>query len=79
MGQVAFSKDFNMLKSAQWNSEIKLIRDGMKILGPLSPVPWLMRLGSSMPISTSRDFKALVCFRSKSLSDYVRTQVMVQA
>lgn len=79
MGQVAFSKDFNMLRSAQWNSAIKFIRDGMKLLGPLSPVPWLVRLGSSIPMGSSRDFKTMVCFRSKSLSSYVRIQVMDQA
>ena len=62
MGQVAFSKDFNMLRNAQWHSAIELIRDGMKAYGSLSPVPWLMRLGSSIPMGSSRDHKALVLF-----------------
>lgn len=64
MGQVAFSKDFGMLRSAQWHSTIKLIRDGMEIFGPLAPVPWLMNLGPSIPTSSSRDFKAMVYFLS---------------
>ena len=73
MGQVAFSKDFNMLKSAQWHSAIKMLRDGLAVLGPLTPVPWLMKLGSDIPTGSSRDFKAMVRFVSifsESTSDY---------
>ena len=61
MGQVAFSKDFNMLKDAQWHSGIKVLRDGMAVLGPLTPVPWLTILGSDIPVGNSRDFKTMVC------------------
>lgn len=61
MGQVAFSKDYNMLRVAQWHSAIKMLRDGMAMLGPLTPVPWLMCLGSDIPMGSSRDFKTMVC------------------
>jgi len=60
MGRVAFSKDFNMLKGAQWHSAIKILRDGMAMLGPLTPVPWLMCLGSDIPMGSARDFKNMV-------------------
>lgn len=66
MGQVAFSKDFNMLRGAQWHSAIKVFRDGLAILGPLTPVPWLMRIGSDTP-GGSNDLKAMVCFLFNSL------------
>ena len=62
MGQVAFSKDFNMLKGADWHSAIKVLREGMKILGPLSPAPWLMSLGSHVPTRSARDFNKMVWF-----------------
>ncbi len=41
MGQVAFFKDSGMLRDAQWHSVIKVLRDGMAVLGPLTPVPGL--------------------------------------
>ena len=66
MGQVAFSKDFNMLRGAKWHAGVKVLRDGMEILGPLSPVPWLMILGSFIPTRQARDFSKMV--RSQSTS-----------
>ena len=73
MGQVAFSKDFNMLRGAQWHSAVKVLRDGLAMLGPLTPVPWLMNLGSDIPVGSSRDFKAMVCFRFNSFPNHFRT------
>ena len=68
MGQVAFSKDFNMLKDMQWHSGIKVLRDGMAPLGPLTPVPWFGILGSDMALGSASDFKAMVCLRLISSS-----------
>lgn len=34
MGQVAFSKDFSMLRNTQWRPAIRVIRDGLALLGP---------------------------------------------
>ena len=63
MGQVAFSKDFGMLRDAQWHSAIKVLRDGMAVLGPLSPVPWLMIMASDISDGISDDLKTMVCLR----------------
>ena len=60
MGQVAFSKDFNMLRGAKWHFAIKVLREGMATLGPLSPAPWLMSLLSHISTASSRDFKNMV-------------------
>ena len=60
MVQVAFSEDFNMLRGAQWHSAIKVLRDGMAAIGALTPVPWLIRLGSDIAMGSSGDFKAMV-------------------
>ncbi len=70
MGQVAFSEDFNMLRGAQWHSAIKVLRDGMASMGPLTPTPWLARLGSDIPMANSGDLKAMVCFRFDSLKTH---------
>lgn len=72
MGQVAFSKDFNMLRSAQWHSAIKTLHDGMAMLGPLTPIPWLMCLGSDIPMGSARDFKTMVRSCFVSLLGYIQ-------
>ena len=70
MGQLAFSKDFNMLRNTQWHSAIKVLHDGLAVLGPLTPVPWLMILGSDMAMGSSGDLKNMVCFFIRSLPRY---------
>ena len=65
LGQVAFSKDFNMLRGADWHFAIKVLRDGMAMLGPLSPTPWLVNLGSNVPTGSARDFNKMVWSGSK--------------
>lgn len=67
MGQVAFSKDFNMLKDMQWHSGIKVLHDGIAPLGPLTPVPWFVIMGSDMAMGSADDFKNMVCLRLNSL------------
>ena len=62
MGQVAFSKDFNMLSSAHWHNAIKVFRHGLAMLGPLTPVPWLVCMGPDIPVGSSRDLKNMVCY-----------------
>ena len=68
MGQVAFSRDFKMLEDTKWHSGIKVLRDGLAVLGPLTPVPWLMILGSDMAMGSSGNLKKMVCLRLVSLS-----------
>ena len=68
MGQVAFSKDFNMLKDMQWHSGIKVLRDGLEPLGPLTPVPWFGILGSDMALGSANKLKTMVCLRLISFS-----------
>ena len=44
MGDLAFARSFNMLESGTWNHAVKLLRDGMSILGVVTPVPWLAQI-----------------------------------
>ncbi|KAK2735826.1 hypothetical protein FQN57_001103 [Myotisia sp. PD_48] len=45
MGLFVFSRSFDMLTAEKWHSSITTLRRAMKILGPLSPVPWLAQIG----------------------------------
>ncbi|ROW04459.1 hypothetical protein VMCG_04952 [Cytospora schulzeri] len=49
MGDVGFSKDFGNLTTGVEHSAIKPIHEHIKILGILSPIPWLMNLLGSIP------------------------------
>ncbi|KAI1814977.1 cytochrome P450 [Poronia punctata] len=48
MGEFAFAKSFRMLQDRQWHSQLKLLVDGMSMLGGVSPVPWLAQFGLSL-------------------------------
>ena len=54
MGDFAFARPFNMLKTGKWDEGIKLVGDGMRILGPISPVPWLAQIGFLIPGAAKR-------------------------
>jgi tryprostatin B 6-hydroxylase len=45
MGDFILSMPFGMLDSRAWNEIIKKVQKGLCLLGPLSPVPWLLNLG----------------------------------
>ena len=79
MGQVAFSKDFNMLRGGDWHSAIKVLRDGMKIVGPVSPTPWLLNLASNVPTGSARDFNKMVWLHSREVSTSILIHKSVQA
>lgn len=44
MGQFAFSRSFGLLDNEQWDETVESMHTGMSLLGPLSPVPWLVRM-----------------------------------
>ena len=60
MGDLAFARSFRMLHDRQWHHAIVLLRGGLALLGPLSPVPWLARIFFSIPgIPIVKDWKKM--------------------
>ncbi|CRG88390.1 hypothetical protein PISL3812_05420 [Talaromyces islandicus] len=45
MGEFAFARSFRMLEDKEWHHAVILLRRAMRLLGPLSPVPWLAQIG----------------------------------
>lgn len=45
MGEFAFARSFGMLESERWHTAVVMLRKAMRLLGPLSPVPWLAQIG----------------------------------
>ncbi|KAI8625987.1 cytochrome P450 [Xylariaceae sp. FL1651] len=44
MGEFAFAKSFGMLHDRKWHDKIRLLIEGMAMIGPISPVPWLAQM-----------------------------------
>ncbi len=45
MGDFVFGSSFKMLQNQEWHSVILRLREALKLLGPLTPVPWLVHFG----------------------------------
>ena len=45
MGEFAFGRSFDMLQDEKWHFAVVMLRKAMRLLGPLSPVPWLAQIG----------------------------------
>lgn len=48
MGEFAFARSFRMLEDEEWHHAVILLRRAMRLLGPLSPVPWLAQIGFNL-------------------------------
>lgn len=53
MGEFAFNRSFDMMKTGTWHRIIKQQRSALSILGPMNPAVWAIRLafavGSFIP------------------------------
>lgn len=66
MSDLAFGKPLNMLENNEFHFTVGLLQDGMDLLGPLSPVPWLVRIGYSIP-NVAQNFKNLLTWSARKL------------
>ncbi|KAL8752706.1 MAG: hypothetical protein Q9184_005652 [Pyrenodesmia sp. 2 TL-2023] len=66
MSDLAFGEPLDMLTSDRNHFAVGLLQDGMDLLGPLSPVPWLVRIGLSIP-GVASNFKTLLTWSAKKL------------
>lgn len=49
MGTFGFGRSFNVLEEEDFHA-IDMLKRFMRLLGPLSPVPWLCRIGIQIPV-----------------------------
>ena len=68
MSDLAFGEPLNMLQSEENRYVLGLLQDGMDILGPLSPVEWLVRIGYSIP-GVAQNFKTLIAWSGRRLKE----------
>lgn len=76
MGQFAFSKSFNNLREKRLHEAIRMIRSGMSLIGPFTPVPWLVRIGVENPVTTiARDLHKLLRWCSEQMDERINVIV----
>ncbi|KAI0145190.1 cytochrome P450 [Xylariaceae sp. FL1272] len=44
MGEFAFANSFGMLHDRKWHDKICLLNEGMSMVAPISPIPWLAQM-----------------------------------
>lgn len=61
MGDFAFGRTPEMARTEEWKTAVRNLKRGMALLGPFSPVPWLLKIGFSIPrLWIVRDFRDMV-------------------
>ncbi|MCJ1320172.1 hypothetical protein MMC15_005510 [Xylographa vitiligo] len=74
MSDLAFGESLNMLQNNKYHFALDLLQNGMDILGPLSPVEWLVRIGYSIP-RVAQHFKDLIAWSGKRLEKRMQDDV----
>ena len=76
MGHFAFSKSFGMLKGQSWHHAVEMLRRGLALVGPFTPVPWLVRLAFDIPIlRVVRDFQSMAAWCAKRMDERIEVFV----
>lgn len=76
MGQFAFSKSFGMLRNQHWHYSIGMLRAGRALLGPFTPVPWLVRISFDIPIlRIVRDFQAMLAWCTMRMDERIEVRM----
>ena len=76
MGQFAFSKSFDMLEDQHWHYSIQMLRSGLALVGPFTPVPWLVRIAFDIPVlRIVRDFEAMAAWCTNRMDDRIKVRM----
>ncbi len=65
-GDLAYGISFDQLKSGKPHVLMQCMRNGMALVGPIEPVPWLFHIAASIP-GLTQDWKALQAWSKKQL------------
>lgn len=69
MGKFVLGKSFNMLTHQHWHHVILRLQKALSLLGPLSPVPWLVQIAFRLmpPVWLLKDWVAMVVWCESQL------------
>ena len=73
MGDLAFGKSFGQLEEGKSHFAIDLLRNGMAIIGPATPLPWLFHIASGIPgLPATRGWQRLNTWASEQLQHRIK-------
>ena len=76
MGQFAFSRSFNMLKDKKEHHAVKMLRAGLGLVGPFTPVPWLVRIAFDIPVlPIVRNFQKMEAWSAERIDERIKVPV----
>ncbi|KAI1774065.1 cytochrome P450 [Hypoxylon cercidicola] len=78
MGEFVFARSFGTLEHEQWRSAAARLKQSMRLLGPLSPVPWVARVAFDMipwMVPSVRDWLYMVEWCKDRMHERVETKV----
>ena len=80
MGEFAFARSFGMLESEKWHVAVVMLRKAMRLLGPLSPVPWLAQIGFNIfPwVRVVRDWFAMLAWCRERMKERIQVFFRLQ-
>ena len=61
MGDLAFGRSFDMMKNERNHFAVAMLRQGMAVIGPFTPVPWLFIIGKGIP-GIARKWKRMLAW-----------------
>ncbi|KIX94699.1 uncharacterized protein Z520_09745 [Fonsecaea multimorphosa CBS 102226] len=74
MGDLAFAKDFDMLKNGQKHWAIEILNGGQRGIGIFGPVPWLFIIMSNIP-PVVKEFKKFIKFCEDMMEERMKMKV----
>ena len=74
MGDMSFSVKFNMLKEGRVDPSVQLFKNGMALMDPLTPVPWIFHTAVSIP-GFQRDWRNLKSWANQTLRTRLNVSV----
>lgn len=81
MGSFVFNKSFNMLRDQKWHNVIVILRKALSLLGPLTPVPWLVQIGFKLfwTVGPIRDWFETIAWCEKQMMERVAVRAILSS
>lgn len=71
MGEFVFSKSFGMLETQKWHHIIVRLQRALSLLGPLTPLPWLVHIAFDLAprVSVLKDWFDIIAWCQSQMRD----------
>ena len=78
MGEFVFGNSFNMLQSRGWHFIILRLRQALALLGPMTPVPWLVHLGFQVGrfLPSIKTWFAMIAWCRKQMENRAKVRLL---